>query len=153
MTFHVICFQDIGNDVASFWDWTTPSDRLCHWWDIDGMPPKLHLLHLFPKIICWSDSEQPFPPFHQMESIFMFTCVSASQSPWREAGIVWCLTPVWNLRAVIWFPFPISSLLLLPTPVVQSFCLVIFVIIFHSLYFFPKYSLIFVFEIGLFVCQ
>ena len=30
--------------------------------------------------------------------------------PWcprREAGDVWCLPPVWNLRAVIWFPFPI----------------------------------------------
>ena len=30
--------------------------------------------------------------------------------PWREAGNVWCQLPVWNLRAVIWFPFPISSL-------------------------------------------
>ena len=25
-------------------------------------------------------------------------------------GDVWCPPPVWNLRAVIWFPFPISSL-------------------------------------------
>ena len=31
--------------------------------------------------------------------------------PRREDGDVWCLPPVWNLRAVIWFPFPISSLL------------------------------------------
>ena len=30
--------------------------------------------------------------------------------PWREAGDVWCPLPVWNLRAVIWFLFPISSL-------------------------------------------
>ena len=29
-------------------------------------------------------------------------------NPQREAGDVWCLPPVWNLRAVIWFPFPIS---------------------------------------------
>ena len=31
-------------------------------------------------------------------------------APRREAGDVWCFPPVWNLRAVIWFPFPISSL-------------------------------------------
>ena len=30
--------------------------------------------------------------------------------PRREAGNVWCPPSVWNLRAVIWFPFPISSL-------------------------------------------
>ena len=37
--------------------------------------------------------------------------------PRREAGDVWCLPPVWNLRAVIWFHFAISSLVLLPSPV------------------------------------
>ena len=31
--------------------------------------------------------------------------------PRREAGDVWCPPPVWNLRAVIWFPIPISCLL------------------------------------------
>ena len=36
--------------------------------------------------------------------------------PRREAGNVWCLPPVWNLRAVIWFHFAISSLVLLPSP-------------------------------------
>ena len=30
---------------------------------------------------------------------------SLSLSPRREAGDVWCLPPVWNLRAVIWFHF------------------------------------------------
>ena len=35
----------------------------------------------------------------------------------REAGDVWCLPPVLNLRAVIWFHFAISSLVLLPSPV------------------------------------
>ena len=29
---------------------------------------------------------------------------------WMEAGDVWCHPPVWNLRAIIWFPFPISCL-------------------------------------------
>ena len=38
----------------------------------------------------------------------------------REAGDVWCLPPVWNLRAVIWFHFAISSLALLPSPVTLS---------------------------------
>ena len=41
-------------------------------------------------------------------------------SPRREAGDVWCLPPVWNLRAVIWFHFAISSLVLLPSPVSHS---------------------------------
>ena len=40
--------------------------------------------------------------------------------PRREAGDVWCLPPVWNLRAVIWFQFAISSLVLLPSPVTLS---------------------------------
>ena len=38
----------------------------------------------------------------------------------REAGDVWCLPPVWNLRAVIWFHFAVSSLVLLPSPVTLS---------------------------------
>ena len=38
----------------------------------------------------------------------------------KEAGDVWCLRPVWNLRAVIWFHFAISSLVLLPSPVTFS---------------------------------
>ena len=40
--------------------------------------------------------------------------------PRREAGDVWCLPPVWNLRAVICFHFAISSLVLLPSPVTLS---------------------------------
>ena len=40
--------------------------------------------------------------------------------PRREAGDVWCLPPVWNLRAVIWFHFAISCLVLLPSPVTLS---------------------------------
>ena len=42
------------------------------------------------------------------------------QWPWWEAGDVWCLPPVWNLRAVIWFHFTIFSLVLLPGPVTLS---------------------------------
>ena len=37
--------------------------------------------------------------------------------PRREAGDFWCLPPVWNLRAVIWFHFTISSLVPLPRSV------------------------------------
>ena len=40
--------------------------------------------------------------------------------PRREAGDVWCLPPVWNLRAVILFHFTISSLVLLPSPIAFS---------------------------------
>ena len=44
----------------------------------------------------------------------------SSWGPQREAGDVWCLPPVWNLTAVIWFHFAISSLVLLPSPVTFS---------------------------------
>ena len=69
----------------------------------------------------------------------------------REAGDVWCLLPVWNLRAVIWFHFTISSLVLLPTPVALSvlsspFFLLLFFLLAHSPDFLPENSSI------LFVC-
>ena len=62
--------------------------------------------------------------------------------PRREAGDVWCSPPVWNLRAVIWFPFPISSCI---------FCLVLLLFLschfsanrLHSPDFFPENSNIF----------
>ena len=59
------------------------------------------------------------------------TCITPlPRLPPREAGDVWCLPPVWNLRAVIWFHFAISSLVLLPSPVTLSFlsffCLLVF---------------------------
>ena len=39
----------------------------------------------------------------------------------REAWDVWCHSPVWILRAVIWFPFScLSSLVVLPSPVAFS---------------------------------
>ena len=41
-------------------------------------------------------------------------------TPRREAGDVWCLPPVWNLRAVIWFHFTTSSLVLLSSPITLS---------------------------------
>ena len=40
--------------------------------------------------------------------------------PGREAGDVWSLPPVWNLRAVIGLHFIISSLVLLPSPIILS---------------------------------
>ena len=46
---------------------------------------------------------------------------SVSPPPRREAGDVWLMSPpVWNLRAVIWFHFIISCLVLLPSPVTLS---------------------------------
>ena len=33
-----------------------------------------------------------------------------------EARDVWYIHPVWSLRAIIWFPFPVSSLVFLPSP-------------------------------------
>ena len=44
---------------------------------------------------------------------------SLPQPRW-EAGDVWCLPPVWNIRAVIWFHSAISPLVLLPSPVTLS---------------------------------
>ena len=39
--------------------------------------------------------------------------------PWRQAGSV-CLHPVWNFWAIIWFPFPNSSHIFLPSPLALS---------------------------------
>ena len=57
--------------------------------------------------------------------LFVFVMYGAKKRiplkiPRREAGDVWCLPPVWNLRAAIWFHFAISSLVLLPRPVTLS---------------------------------
>ena len=48
-------------------------------------------------------------------------------SPRRGAGDVWRLPPVWNLRAVIWFNFTISALVLLSSSVNSVFFLLPFV--------------------------
>ena len=59
-------------------------------------------------------------------SFFLFTIIywnrigSPPPHPRREAGDVWCLPPVWNLRAVIRFHFAISCLVLLPSLVTLS---------------------------------
>ena len=42
-------------------------------------------------------------------SSFQYTCTSSR----REARCFWCLPPVWNLRAVIWFDLFICLVLLL----------------------------------------
>ena len=49
-----------------------------------------------------------------------WTVMTEWQLPQREAGDVWCLSSVWNLRAVIWCHFAISSLVLLHSPVTLS---------------------------------
>lgn len=48
----------------------------------------------------------------------------------------WC-PPVWNLGAVIWFPFPFSCLVFLLVPFL---CLVSFLLIFHSYNFLTENS-------------
>ena len=51
----------------------------------------------------------------------------------REAGDVWCHHPVLNLRAVIWFPFSISSLVFQPSPLffLVNFCFCPFLFFFN----------------------
>ena len=56
----------------------------------------------------------------------------------REAGDVWCHHPVWNLRAFLCFPFPVSSLVFSALSSC-SFCLVIFLLMVCSP-FFPENS-------------
>ena len=74
-----------------------------------------------PRLIVWNGGEF-FRYFH----FLLYVSVSNNKqksyykSCRREAGDVWCLPPVWNLRAVIWFHFAISSLVLLPSPVMLS---------------------------------
>ena len=64
--------------------------------------------------------------------------------PWREAGDVWCLYPVWNLRAVMWFHFTISSLVFLLSPVTLSVLSSSFsCLLGHSPELFPENSSIF----------
>ena len=82
-------------------------------------------------------------------SVFSLFCV-----PRREAGDVWCLPPVWNLRAVIWFHFAISSLVLLPIPVALSVFSLFCVLMAHSPYFFfPEKSLILFIKKQAFLCS
>ena len=38
----------------------------------------------------------------------------------KEGRDAWCLSPVWNLRAIVWFHSSLSSLVCLPTPVALS---------------------------------
>ena len=57
---------------------------------------------------------------HEFFVYIMISFYALNLTPQREAGDVWCLPPVWNLRAVMWFHFAISSLVLLPSPVTLS---------------------------------
>ena len=58
--------------------------------------------------------------FYYARALIQLPLSNPRQCPRREAGDVWCLPPVWNLRAVIWFHFAISSLVLLPSSVTLS---------------------------------
>ena len=49
------------------------------------------------------------------------TLKPAGHCPERKTGgTAGAVHPVWNLRAVIWFPFPISCLVFLPSPLALS---------------------------------
>ena len=63
-------------------------------------------------------ASRPFQPQNPVSTVSFSACLSVAYR--REAGDVWCLPPVWNLRAVIWFHFTISSLVFLPSPVTLS---------------------------------
>ena len=69
------------------------------------------------KVLCTNQDHRPGSDHSSQvpQSTYPLT-----EPPQREAGDVWCLPPVWNLRAVIWFHFAISSLALLPSPVTLS---------------------------------
>ena len=54
----------------------------------------------------------------------------------------WCPSSVWNLRAVIWFPFPISYLVFSAMSS-YFFCFVVFLLMVHSPGFYQKKSNIF----------
>ena len=71
---------------------------------------------------CWVSSTAVYSDYCCVSSTAVYSdycCVLGSplrvQVLWREAGDVWYLPPVWNLRAVIWFHFAISCLFHLPT--------------------------------------
>ena len=86
----------------------------------------------------WKAHRELFWVWDDIYSILLFFVFL----PQREARDVWCLPPDWNLRAVILFPFPISSLVFSAWSSC-SFCLVIFLLMVHSLDFFPENSQIF----------
>ena len=56
--------------------------------------------------------------------LFLVSLPPKGGCEWIE---VWCPPPIWNLKAHIWFLFPMSSLTFLPGPLASSFHLVIFV--------------------------
>ena len=101
----LVCHQTKPSDSCS----TVPSSfnglvRIQHWrvflvlqlfFNMSGWPPVLHVTVSYGIGVDHSNGQVLFYPV---------------QSPRREAGDVWCLPPVWNFRAVIWFLFPISSL-------------------------------------------
>ena len=64
----------------------------------------------------WQSETLNHKQFTQLPFIFLSLFTLLSLKP------VWDSPPVWNLRAVIWFPFSISSLVFLPSPLALSQC-------------------------------
>ena len=109
--------------VWGFKDWPG-----CGWWHHSVRYPSLESiwtsdLFIFDKIK--KNKKKDTTNQEVYKEAFFWNNIQTSKLcadiPRREAGDVWRLPPVWNLRAVIWFHFAISSLVLLPTLSVLSF--------------------------------
>ena len=91
-----------------------------------------HVLHLYVNNDCFEHLHMHL--FQRSLSVWTILRAPVStlihfehRAPEGRPGMSYvCLPPVWNLRAVIWFPFPISSLVFLPSPlaltVLSLFC-------------------------------
>ena len=109
-----------------------------NWHDHDQILAVI-LKQLFYNMLLWSWSWHAGKSCHKLSGYnYSRWTVFSLELPWREARDV-CLTHVWNLMAVIWFLFPISSLTFLPSP------LTLFVLSFFSangpfpwFFFFPE---------------
>ena len=101
-------------------------------------------------VACWSMGWMYFCLGSVILSSYVWLLVLSFTSAFRtdSSNRDTCYPPVWKLRAVTRFPFPFSSLALWPSPC----CLVIFLLMVHSLHFFQKILHCFRLLDKLFVC-
>ena len=84
----------------------------------------------YPRLTgCWNRSS------HMSVSLLKW-CPHTVIPPKGMPGMSDVSPPVWNLWAVIWFHFAISSLVFLPSSV--TLCLIFFCLLVHSCEFFPR---------------
>ena len=151
----VLWFTGQGHNASSECQWTFV-------WMISSEPPNILLLHHDCKKCVsvlwfsqtpsmWSVSnfcmmilsfaiKRGLMVHHRKPVLEKLDCYI--QGPRREVRDVWCLPPVWNLRAVIWFHFAISCLVLLPSPVTPLYH-IFFCLLVLSSEFFPENSSVF----------